>query len=131
MEGVLQRCFNIIVKVYLYLEFHNICRLGYLGNLWKCSCWCLTVADGVDGSDRASDNDKEVSDKMSMVRLPSLVHLGKKFVSSNVGVFAKKWGVEGFSRICSEVGAEPNRLTEVLGYFVGKSFKAMMGCFVL
>ena len=47
--------------------------------------------------------------KCLWVRLPSLVHPKKLFVSSNVRVFAMKWGggLKGFSRICSEVGVEP------------------------
>ena len=47
------------------------------------------VADSVDGSERFSGNDKDFMMKCLWVRLPCLVHLGKSFVSSNVGVCDK------------------------------------------
>ena len=62
--------------------------------------------------------------------LPSLVHPGKMFMSSNVGVYARKKGGrvrKKFHKFVPSLVLNLNSLMESLGYFVGKLFSAMEG----
>ena len=66
------------------------------------------MTEGVDGSERASGNDKEPSDEMSFA---SFTKFGSRWENICViqcgNLFDGVGGLKGFSQICSEAGAEP------------------------
>ena len=62
---MLQRCSNLIVTVYLYLEIYDICRPGDLGSLWDVVIGFSHATEGADRSDKVSGNDRYLYDEIS------------------------------------------------------------------
>ena len=78
---------------------------------------CLVV-ESVDGSDRFSGSDKEVSDDKFA---GSFTKFGSPWVNAcaiQCGRRCDETGkLKGFSRICSEVGVDPKKSDETFGVF--------------
>ena len=91
-----------------------LCNLRYLSSSWlgkfvgKVVDGVWPVTEGVDGSDRISGNDKEVSDEMSMWSFTKFVSSWENVCVIQGGYFCDEvGGLKDFSQICSKVGIEP------------------------
>ena len=73
-----------------------------VGEIW--------LIDGVDGSDNVSGSDDDVVVSVE-ISIGSFIKFGSPCVNDCVVQYGSRkvwfWGLNGFSRICSDVGVEP------------------------
>ena len=95
----------LFVEFYLYLASRLI---GKFGGIVVCE---IEVNEGVEGSERISVRDKNVSDETSIGSFIKFVKFGSPWVKAcviqNGRCSVVAGGLKWFSLICSEVGVEP------------------------
>ena len=92
----------LVFEFSLYLASRFV---GKFGGIVVCEIW---VKEGVEGGERVSGRDKDVSDEMS---IGSFTKFGSPWVKACVIRNGRRpvvvGGLKGFSLICSDVGVEP------------------------